>query len=173
MRLLIAFLMILSGCIARQPRPKEIIDADIECGIRRLRENDLNKAEEIFEKILLEVPRAEALDGLGCVAFYRGDYKLAQAKFEEAMSLDPLYQGARFNLAVLYDITGESDLAQSIYAGLASSGKDFRVLNNFAVLNFEKDGYSNQVEGLLLSANSISPSFAVNENLALIKRKRR
>lgn len=82
----------------------------------------------------------ESYDGLGCVAFYKKDYKLAEEYFIKAYNEDSNYLRALSNLALLYDVVGLKDESKNIYEFIIErSPEDYRFRNNFAGLLYDKD----------------------------------
>ena len=73
------------------------------------------------------------MDGLGAVAFLRGDYTLAQRYFVQAYQSAPDYSEALANLARLYEAMGYDQQAQLLYLrAIAENPADFRARNNLA-----------------------------------------
>ncbi|PJF37581.1 MAG: hypothetical protein CUN55_21340, partial [Phototrophicales bacterium] len=78
----------------------------IDKGTLALRARMLDEAQAAFEVSYDLVPSPEALDGLGCVAFMRGELEIARDYFLSAYNQDSNYTDSIFHLALLYDYVG-------------------------------------------------------------------
>jgi tetratricopeptide (TPR) repeat protein len=75
-------------------------------GVRYIWKRDLNRAEkDLTRAIALDAGNAEAHDDLGVILAQHGDYPAAADHFLTTIALDPSYQKAYHNLAMVYYIT--------------------------------------------------------------------
>ncbi|HWG54933.1 MAG TPA: helix-turn-helix transcriptional regulator [Gaiellaceae bacterium] len=76
-----------TGVAGPRERPNELVEAEIA-----LRLDDVDRADALYDRVLKTAPaaeaRAEALAGLGRVAYRRGDPRAAVASLEEALDVD-------------------------------------------------------------------------------------
>ena len=100
-----------------------------------LRAGDLDAAQAGYEVALQNAPLASAIDGLGCVAFLRGEYPTAATLFERAYAQDPGSASALFNLAMVQEVLGREELARQLYErGIELNPRDARGRANYAAL---------------------------------------
>ena len=135
--ILITYLIISAGCMAnRVVGVEDQSEAlrQVDQGTLYLRQRDLDKAEASFRVANETVPTlASALDGLGCVAFLRGNYKDAEEYFWRAYEVDSSYNNSLGNLALLYETTGDKQKAAQLYSrALQEDPRNFRARNNYA-----------------------------------------
>lgn len=136
--------LLISGCVAIEPTPDSMqkqveqgnmLNAMIDKGVQFLRVGDLNQAQAAFSVAQEIKPSAVALDGLGCVAMMRGEYSDAEQLFVSAYKLDSQYSRAIGNLALLYDLSAEYELARRFYeAALKLEPDNYQIRTNYAVL---------------------------------------
>lgn len=123
---------------ARYQKAMELIDQ----GTMQLRVGKIAEAEGSFSTAVSLGRIAAAVDGLGCVAFKRGEFRLAEKYFIEALDMDKQYSRALGNLALLYQINGLSDEALKFYrTALMEEPENYQARNNLAVhlfLNTDK-----------------------------------
>lgn len=136
--LLQALLISLSGCVAigRESDRGAHGEAQvlINKGVAHLRERELDLAQASFDLAWELDESPAALDGLGCVAFLRGDQKRAESYLLAAIKFDPKYGAARANLALLYELSGARDRALELYSeALNLEPNNVTARNNFAV----------------------------------------
>ena len=129
-----------TGVAGPRERPQELVEAEIA-----LRLDEVDRADGLFDRVLKTTPdagaRAEALAGLGRVAFRRGDPRSAIAALEEALELDPATAlgspGAVETLGRAYATIGELESAIGVFErALAQARKqeDKIAAGKFAVL---------------------------------------
>lgn len=94
----------------------------VDQGTLQLRQGELEGAQASFEMAIQLGGLAQALDGLGCVALLRGEFKLAEEYFLAAYERDSTYDNPLANLALLYDLTGRRPEAEKLY--LKALGQD-------------------------------------------------
>jgi Flp pilus assembly protein TadD len=117
--------------VQRQMRAEELIGE----GVLFLRQNRLEEAEASFVLSISLIPSAGATDGLGCVAFRRGDFRQAEKLFLRAIALEHGYFAAYSNLGLLYDTVGDFELARKYYrAALELQPDDSQTRVNYGVL---------------------------------------
>jgi tetratricopeptide (TPR) repeat protein len=138
--LLSLMMALLGGCAV--PKPKLTPDMNaiklVDAGTLALRQGRLKQAEAAFNMALEISPLPAAIDGLGCVAFLRGDLDTAQRYFLMAYKRDPKYANALGNLALVYERQGDMAAARRIYERALREGpKNYRARNNFAVMLYE------------------------------------
>jgi tetratricopeptide (TPR) repeat protein len=136
-------LLIASGCapLPRQPGPMDSQRARglIDQGVAFLRESNLSEAEASFEVSHDLFPSAQAIDGLGCVSFLKGDYLQAEQFFMKGIFLDPEYSEGYRNLATLYEISGLTDAAERLYRrAIAIEPRNYQARNNLGALLAQK-----------------------------------
>lgn len=138
----------------------------VDQGVFLLREGQLDKSESAF-KVSLEIsPSAAALDGLGCVAFLRGDLSLAEGLFNRAIGSDNNYYRALANLALVYDSRGEYEKAKRLFEiAIANEPDEPRMRNNFAVFIQERNKGSKLVKEQLLKAERLIPHPLITNNI--------
>ena len=137
----------------------------VDQGTLYLRQGELERAESSF-KVADEIGRSPAAtDGLGCVAFLRGEYEKAYLYFVAAYKADNTYFQALANLALLYDILGDKGSAQMVYErALDEVPENFRMRNNYAALMIESNA-DEFAKTELMKAAAIVPHPLVEENL--------
>lgn len=129
--------VLLSGCIAAQtavsPTTENQALALVDQGVAHLNFGELDRAEASFEMAHELARLPQALDGLGCVAFLRSEWRKAERYFIRAYEADHSYTEALGNLALLYDVQDLSDESEKLYRfALAENPENFRLRNNFA-----------------------------------------
>lgn len=87
----------------------------VDRATQALRAGALDEAQAGFSAAWETSPSTAALDGLGCVAFQRGDFLRAEEYFLRAMRREPEYGPAYANLALLYEIEGRLEQARELY----------------------------------------------------------
>jgi Flp pilus assembly protein TadD len=126
-----------SVTLADQQKIRHLVDT----GVVALRKGDLARAQASFEVAESLGAEAEALDGLGCVAFLRGDLAQAETLFLEALDRNPQYTQAIGNLALLYEQRGERQAAEERFEeALLRDPANARVRNNYALFLAEQRG---------------------------------
>ena len=157
----------LSGCsFLDQPgiHDRGQIEKLVDQGVGYMREGKLDEAEAAF-KVALEIGNsAAALDGMGCVAFRRGETKRAEEFFWRAYEVDATYNNSLGNLALLYESQGLRLKALELYRrSLDLDPYNFRSRNNYAV--FLADGDIPKARGELLKAKALAPHSVIKDNL--------
>jgi tetratricopeptide (TPR) repeat protein len=137
----------------------------IDRGTAFLRLARLDEAEAAFRVAFELSETPQALDGLGCVAYRRGNFAVAIKLFRRAFEADRSYVTPLANLARLYDDAGEGELAQKLYAYvLAATPSDVAARNNQSALFFDIGDRENAREALLM-AQAVNDTEVVRANL--------
>jgi Tfp pilus assembly protein PilF len=138
--LLVCFLLV--GCFsARVPSLDDSTRSAqlLEKGVLHLRAGNFDAAEASFQLVHEILPQAAALDGLGCVAFARGELDRAENLFHSALTVDPDYYEAYGHLADVYESKGRfQDAGEYYQIAKEQKPQDFRIRNNFAVHLIER-----------------------------------
>jgi Tfp pilus assembly protein PilF len=141
----------------------------VDQGTLLLRSGELEKAEAAF-LVAYELARLPAaVDGLGCVAFLRGDMVVAEQRFVEAYQADEGYNNALGNLALVYEATGRKEDATRLYArAVRENGDNFRIRGNFGAF-LADSGNRQEAKQELLKAASIASHPLIEENLKRVE----
>lgn len=158
-----------SGCVfpaeidrAREQQSMNLIDR----GVMYIRQGQLDQAQASFLVANELAPAAAALDGLGCVAFLKGDIVLAEQYFRRAYQMDQTYYEALANLALLKESQGLYSEARRAYqSAIRHNPADFRARNNLAGLLYELQDDKQAVRAELLKADALSEHPLVVSNL--------
>ena len=178
MKLLLSILIIfLFGCSYNQAFDLENHTEAlrlVDQGTQYLRLADLDRAEAAFRVAvqLEQLPRA--YDGLGCVAFLRGEYLEAEKYFINAYQIGDNYSHALANLALLYESQGLLSKASQLYVrAIKENPKNVSVRNNYAVHLFEIDnrGSSILAQNEFLEAQALVNHPLIEDNLSRVKDK--
>ncbi|MCO6430045.1 MAG: tetratricopeptide repeat protein [Deltaproteobacteria bacterium] len=168
--------VLINGCFsATAPSASDLIKQQtlIEQGVHRLRAGDFDQAEASFRVAITIGPSAAAVDGLGCVAFMRGDFALAEKLFRQAYEGDSGYNESLGNLALLYEVTGRYDRAAKYYRmAVNAMPTNFRVRNNYAVF-LDQNGTAlerEKVKSELLMAKALLDHPAISENVRVLQK---
>jgi tetratricopeptide (TPR) repeat protein len=147
--------------VVRFQRAMDLVDQ----GTLLLRANRLDEAQGAFAAAVDLGPMPAAIDGLGCIAFMREDFLLAEKYFVEAYNLDKTYFASLGNLALLYELRGLSDKAIQLYRmALEAEPENFRTRNNIAVHLLDK-GESQAAKEQLLKALALAKHPVVAANV--------
>lgn len=175
--LMLVGIVILFGCLPMQSQPEysavrnanELIDR----GVVYMRQGDFDRAEAAFKVSLENAPQAAAMDGLGCVAFLRGQIKLAEELFLKAYKMDEKYDHALGNLALVMEVKGEIANANDLFErAIKSEPNDPRVRNNYAIfLLANKRAGVNKVSEELRKAESLAPHPLIAENIDVVQER--
>jgi hypothetical protein len=86
--------------------------AALRDGASWLREGNFEKARARFEEaVALDPRRPEAYNGVGVTWRMRDDFKAALEWYKKALSIDPDFGDAYYNMACVYALSGQPDLA--------------------------------------------------------------
>ena len=172
------FLVLLPGCMVKVPAgPSEEMagGALVDQGVALMRTGDLDRAEAAFETAWEVARLTAAIDGLGCVAFLRGDHLTAEKYFLAAIDTDPEYYDSFANLALLYESIGKVSLAKRYYrTAIAGDPENFRARNNYAASIFDNDcEYFARGDALfeLLKAESLAKHPLIGENIVKVRER--
>lgn len=161
------------GCSVQEPpssaarhRAGELIDQ----GVIALENGDLERAQAAFEVAgeVAQIP--QSADGLGCVAFLKGDLDLAERYFLQAYDIDPTYDHVLGNLALLYEERGETERAHQFYeSALTRSPESFQYRNNFAVFLEQRLQAKAEARAQLKKGEALLPHPLIEANLEAIE----
>lgn len=143
----------------------------VDQGTVLLRSGDLDRAAAAFQ-VAYELARpAAAADGLGCVAFLRGDVLAAEKLFIQAYEMDENYSQSLANLALLYESRGLYSQAEAMYRRVIEEDPaNFRARNNFAGLLFDNKKESGaRVRGELLRGAAVQPHPLLKWNISKVE----
>ena len=163
------------GCIIEGTEPNMETTARklIDNAVIHLRHGNFNQAEATLLLSVELVTLPEALDGLGCIAFLKGDDQSAESLFLAALSIDSTYTSVFKNLALVYERKGDLQKAKWYYEkAISVDPLDFRARNNFAAFLFEKSGSDNQSMIEILKTKSIIDHPVVENNLSIMEERR-
>ena len=161
-------LLVISSCatvrevsLEEQHKAQVLVDQ----GTAFLRRGDLHRAQASFEVSRDLGGGAAALDGLGAVAFRKGEYDEAEKYFMAAIQSDREYSMALGNLALLYELTGREEEARTVYQyALQVSPDDVRARNNYAARLYD-DQKRPQAFIELMRAEAVARHPIVEDNL--------
>lgn len=163
----------MAGCVPQVEPPS--IDRSmksmqwIEKGVWYLRSGDLNKAEAAFTTSAELHTSAISIDGLGCIAFRRGNHAVAEKLFHRAIELDSNYGTAYANLGLLYDVAGKHEVARQYFEkAIQLSPDDAQLRNNFAVLIGETGERPSQAIRELHQAEVLGAHAVAATNMAVL-----
>lgn len=113
-------------------------DRLVKKGIIFLRTGDLQSAKAAFETAYEVGKQPAALDGIGSIYYFQGNYKLAGQYFIASYKKNNKYLRGLANLARVYEKTGLYNDARSLYEYLlAREPENFQIRNNFVALLHE------------------------------------
>lgn len=169
--ILLASLALTSGCTIRnysstQEEHEALLLVDR--GSAFLRAESLDEAQAAFLVAYQMARLPRAVDGLGCVAFRRGDLLTAERLFRQAFELDPNDVEPLANLALLYDRQGKTDAARILFKRvLLHEPTNVRARNNFSALLFESHQIG-QARAEILMAQAVVKHPVLTGNLIKI-----
>jgi hypothetical protein len=84
----------------------------LDQGVGLLQQGRFEKAREVFESAVQKDPqRAEAYNGVGVTFYARGDLDEALAWYKRALEADPRFGDAFYNMACVYSLQSQPELA--------------------------------------------------------------
>ena len=87
-------------------------DALLLRGLAELQDGRFEAARKLFREALRKEPECvEAYNGVGVTFYARGDYDEALAWYKRAIEVDPRFGDAYYNMACLYALQGQKQLA--------------------------------------------------------------
>jgi len=171
---LLLTLTILSGCMFKGAVPQQQYDRAMQLvdeGTIKLRQGKLDHALAAFTMAYEIAPVAAAVDGQGCVALLQGRYNEAEDLFDRAYDMDPGYENALGNMALLMEITGRSAAAKDYYnQAVATFPEHPGFRNNRAVLEYDRGERKMLVVQELKKADLVAEHGVVDANLELLER---
>lgn len=156
--------------ISAQNQALQLVDQ----GTYYVRAGELDRAEAAF-KVAYEAGKlAAAVDGLGCVAFLRGNAQSAERYFIQAYQMDESYNDSLANLALLYESRGLYSKAEAMYRlAIKQDPRNFRARNNFAGLLFDNNKGGSVAARVareeLLKAEALAEHPLIKDNLNKIE----
>lgn len=172
-KVLFALSFLISGCmgapiVAPDFNARREAQDLVDNGTLLLRQGELSRAQAAFESSWAISPSPQALDGLGCVAFLRGEEMEAEELFTRAVSFDEGYSHALSNLALLYEKQGKHEKARTLFEkGLISDPKNFQARNNYGVF-LQEIGEEGGARSEILRAEVLSKHPLIIENVSRI-----
>jgi Flp pilus assembly protein TadD len=126
--------LVLEQALARRPRDRVLL---LALGRTQLRANDLRAAAQSFDCVREQAPGdPDALNGLGVIADFSGDHRLAQRRYREGLTRAPQHEGLRNNLALSLALSGAAVDAIGLLQALRQDGNmDVRVRHNLAFVH--------------------------------------
>ncbi|MGI6681408.1 MAG: tetratricopeptide repeat protein [Bdellovibrionota bacterium] len=170
--LLILNILFLASCSYEKSREKLMLAREYaDRATKDLMQGNYEQARAGFNLSLEVATIPEGYDGLGCVAFYQKDYKLAEEYFIKSYEEDKNYLRALSNLALLYDVLGLKEESKNIYKFVIErKPENYRDRNNFAGLLFDntKEGQSQALDELQ-KASTLKKDDIIIDNIKKVK----
>ena len=176
-RILLLIYLVFPGCLLPGPQPITVDRHQdslkmIDQGTVLLRGGQLDRAQASFVVAFQLAPCSAALDGLGSVAYARGDFVEAEKLFKKAYEMDPTYGVALSNLALLYENQGFHARARSLYLQAeVLEPRNIRLKNNFAVFRAKRGDLAGSRESLLEAA-AIADNPIIEANVKSVQQQR-
>jgi Flp pilus assembly protein TadD len=155
-----------------EPMSVDFIEARrfIDAGTVHLRSGEFDQAAAAFDVAFQMAALPEALDGLGCVAFMRGELEIAARFFRAAYERDPTYGQALGNLALVLESSGDAGGAAASYKrALELDPRNFRARTNHAAFIARQNGSTvlpgTDAQRELLRARVVHPHPLIEWNL--------
>lgn len=166
------WLLVMSGCTITGPRDAADVQGAhliIERGIEHLRHKEYELAEADFVVANEIVRLPAALDGLGCIAYYRGQFAAAEEYYWQAYELDTTYNNSLANLAVLYETQGKRGKATELFKrALAEDPANYRARNNYAAFLSAENKPAEEVLKELLKAQALFNHPVIYDNIVIV-----
>ncbi|MCB0321246.1 MAG: hypothetical protein KDD60_09990 [Bdellovibrionales bacterium] len=174
----------LAGCVPQLPnspsldqqhRAAELLDS----GTLLLRRAALDEAYGAFEVSYELDPSAAALDGIGCVAFLRGELIQARDYFLAANELEPEYAPSLGHLALIYELLGQSgvpgakEASEILHRRAIALAPEDGILRNNRAVSLGSDGRYSTASREIFRAFAVLPHAIVDTNLQKIEEERR
>jgi len=143
--ILLSIMLAFSSCAPKKPpvsmdeelrrsnQVTELISASVKF-LRNENPTSYNRAEAALELAREMKPHdPRVLDGLGCVAWRRKEFELAEHFFKRALEEDANYDRAYIHLALLAEHNNQPDVAlQLLLKAIALNPDSYRARNNMA-----------------------------------------
>jgi len=186
---IIILLSFSQACFSPQaipPSPQMLAEARklVSQGVLFIRQFDdgdamaLNRASAVFQLAYeIDSQGADIQDGLGCIAWRKGDLDSAETFFTYAIELDPSYARAWVNRAYIEEHKGNKEIAEIfLQKALEINSFDPHALNNLGGLVYDHASDEHRKEygrSLIYRARELSPqdSNEIKHNLAIIEKK--
>ena len=125
----------------------------------------------------LDSKDARVIDGLGSLAFKKGNYNLAEKYFYKAIFTNPRYARAYGNMALLKQVRKQPEKAISYYKqGLLLDPHDYKMRTNYALFLASRARTKGQLRtsyNELLKAKQLAPAGELDTEVAEIERRLR
>lgn len=167
-------LTVMLGCIGCQLDPvRPGLDAEalgaskrvMEAGTESLQKKDYAEATRYYQLAYQLGKQAEALDGLGCVAFAQGDLTLAAARFSEAIERYPSLSEAYGHLGAVLEQRGSVVEAERYFQqGLAIKPSDVTLRFEYAQF-LSRNGRSKDAKILINQVRSMLPKTLIPKTI--------
>lgn len=103
-----------------------------DIGVSYLRQKRLDAAQEHLKEALGADPQyADAVNAMGVLLTYRGQYEEALGHFERAVALEPERLGFQLNVALVHYLMGERDEADVLYQQVIAQDSSYEGLLDF------------------------------------------
>jgi Flp pilus assembly protein TadD len=178
----------LLGCGIRphEPGPAELAAREskmrelLRTGNRLLQRGDwdsLDRAQAAYTVAReLDGSDARPIDGLGCVAWRKGNVDLAQFYFQRAVELNPEYDRPVAHLALVAEAHGHLQAARELLArAVALNPLNFRARNNFAALSIKHSRNPQllaEAYHQLLRASELAGDPLIEENIRRLEQQK-
>jgi Flp pilus assembly protein TadD len=152
-----------------EQRALELIDQAVVL----MRQGNLDKAEAAFQVSRELVSLPASLDGLGCIAFFRGENLIAEDFFKQALDLDFRYTEAVGNLALLYEQMGKPQKAEEYFKrAIELNPANYRIRNNYAIFLAQRDNSPRQLaREQLAKASVLVETPIIEENMLELSKR--
>lgn len=164
----------MSACTVMQNSPLDEQRAQemVDRGVSFLRTASYEQAEASFRVAaeLAQIPAA--YDGLACVHFLRGNVLEAKSLYKKIISWFPSYARSRANLALIYDLEGQSSAAAALYEdALSLEPLNYKVRNNYGalLLNSKNHTARSAAKSYLIDAQVIADHPIIRANIETIR----
>ena len=167
-------LLLCSACSVPSVRPVTLGDQQkslvlIDQGTQNLRLGKLEEARAAFELAKQLNGAPAAIDGLGCIAFLRGDFSIAKEYFLQAYSIDDTYIESRSHLALLYDYLGHKNESEIVYKRAMKHQPDNPLARNNYGAFLENDMRASAASEEFYKAFALLPHPVIDSNVRVVE----
>jgi len=129
--------------------------------IQNQKENNLNVAKNLYQKILKLQPKfIEAHKNLGLIYQKSGEIDNARKHYEEIIKINPNLIIVQYNLALIFEQVGEDIKAQTCYKKIIENNPNVPDVHNNLGLLFQKLGKKKEANECYEKAIKIDPHYA-------------